>query len=291
MNAWLAPLLDDLSDPAGWAYQPGGLCAAEPMAIAALALAGHGRCEAAKNACRRLVDLQAGDGGVSVTAQQPTPCWPTGWAVLAWFRADALAGDKEFTEPALRAIACIQSLHGRTMEQPAHMGHNTRLDGWPWVAGTHSWSEPTAVNLLALKAAGRGGQPRAREAAKMLIDRLLPAGGCNYGNTEVLGSVLRPHVEPTGLVVAALAGEADPSGKLERSVAWLEHAVGMVRSGVSLAYALLGLAAHQRAPANQAALLAAAARQPDRWRKSPLRKALLALAAVDPCALTNGVIT
>lgn len=291
MNAWLPHLLDDLSDPANWAYQPGGPCAAEPTALTTLALAGHGRISAANKAARRLVELQAADGGVAVTAQQTAPCWPTGWAVLAWSRTDALRGERQYREYAERGIRYIQRLHGQTIEQVPDMGHNTQLDGWPWVIGTHPWSEPTAVNLLALKAAGQGNHPRAREAAMMLVDRLLPDGGCNYGNTVVLGNTLRPHAEPTGLVVAALAGETDASGRLHRSLNWLERVVGTVRGGASLAYALLGLRAHGRCIASQSSLLAAAARQGGRWRQSPLRKSLIALAAVDPCALANGGTT
>jgi hypothetical protein len=207
--------------------------------------------------------------------------------VLAWSHTDAATSDTQFQEHVNRAIAYLLSLHSRTMESLADMGHNPRLDGWPWVGGTHAWSEPTAINLLALKAAGRGDHPRAREAAEMLIDRLLPGGGCNYGNTTVFGNELRPHVEPTGLVAAALAGETDPSGKLERSLDWLERMVGKARGGASLAYALLGLSAHQRRPSNAGVLLAAAARQNSAWRKTLPRKALLALAAAEPCMLTK----
>ncbi len=287
MNAWLAPLLNDLSDPTNWAYQPGGICAAEPTALAALALADHGLLEPARKACRRLVELQADDGGVAVTAQQPTPCWPTGWAVLAWSKMDLLSDNASFAGHIELAIAYILSLHGRTMEPLADMGHNTQLDGWPWVAGTHPWSAPTAINLLALKATGRGGHPRAREAAAMLIDRLLPDGGSNYGNTAVFGRMLRPHVESTGLVVAALAGEADSSGKLGRALSWLEQAVGKTGGGVSLAYAVLGLSAHNRRPTNAEALLAEAARQQTAWQNKPLRKTLLALAAAQRCPLMS----
>lgn len=279
MNAWLTAALGDLSDPTNWAYQPGGACAAEPTAIGALALAAHGRVDAAKKACQRLVQLQTADGGVAITAKHSAPCWPTGWAVLAWSKLDALSGESQFADHAERAIDYILSLHGRTMQRLADMGHNTELDGWPWIAGTHPWSEPTAVNVLALKATGRGNHPRAREAAQMLIDRLLPDGGCNYGNTAVFGHELRPHVESTGLVAAALASDADPSGRLERSLHWLEQAVGKARGGASLAYAVIGLSMHQRRPQNAEVLLDAAARQHATWQKSPLRKALLALAA------------
>ncbi len=284
-NDWLSTFLDELSDPSNWSYQPGSVTATEPTAIAALALAAHGRFEAAGHACARLAELQAADGGVAVTAHQDTPCWPTGWAVLAWTKTAALTGSSTYHDQVARAVDWILSLHGCTMQSLPDMGHNPRLDGWPWVAGTHPWSEPTAVNLLALKATGRTNEPRTREAAAMLYDRLLPGGGCNYGNTTVLGQVLRPHIEPSGIALVALAGEPDSDGRLERSLVYLEQVAGTTRGGASLAYALLGLTAHTRRPEMAEAWLAAAARQSRAWQSTPLRKALLALAAAVPCPL------
>ena len=93
---------------------------------------------------------------------------------------------------------------------------------WPWVLGTHSWIEPTAFNVLALKAAGRGEHPRTREAVRLLVDRLLPTGGCNYGNTTVLGQQLRPHLAPTGLVLLSLAGEQINDSRIAKSLAYLQ---------------------------------------------------------------------
>jgi hypothetical protein len=284
-NNWLNPLLDELSNATNWSYQSGDVLAAEPAALAAIALAAHGRLDAALRACNRLAELQASDGGVAVTHHQTTPCWPTGWAVLAWSKTTVFTGESKYHENIERAVDSILSLHGRMMDALPDMGHNPRLDGWPWVAGTHPWCEPTAINLLALKTTDRGGHPRSREATAMLIDRLLPDGGCNYGNTTVLGQVLRPHVEPTGLVLTALAGETDASGRIERSLAYLEQIVGKTRGAVSLAYALLGLSAHDRRPANADAWLAAAARQSSAWHNTPLRRALIALAAAEPCPL------
>jgi hypothetical protein len=286
MNNWLAALLDELGHEDHWSYQAGGVVAAEPTALAALALASHGRLDVAHRACQRLVNLQTADGSVPVTASQPGPCWTTGWAVLSWIKTQRSAGKATYRENIDRAIGYILSLHGRTFGS-SDLGHDSRLDGWPWVEGTHPWSEPTAINLLALKASGQGTHSRAVEASAMLIDRLLPEGGCNYGNTIVLGRVLRPHVEPTGLVLAALAGEADPSGRIERSLNYLERAASQTAGGASLAYALLGLAAHDRRPAKAGDWLAAAARQTGPYRTNPLRKALLALAAAEEFSLSS----
>ena len=48
-----------------------------------------------------------------------------------------------------------------------------------------------------MKSAGRPNEPATREGVAMLIDRQLPGGGFNYGNTYVLGQLVRAHTEPT----------------------------------------------------------------------------------------------
>src|SRR5688572_10790299 len=160
------------------------------------------------------------------------------------------------------------------------MGHDTRLDGWPWAEGTNSWLEPTAFHLLAYRAVQQANHPRAKEAIKLLIDRQLPLGGCNYGNTTVLGQTLRPHVQPTGIAMLALAGETDPSGRMEKSLTWLKWSLGARSTAASLAWALLGLSAHQRDVANADELLNGAAKRVQEHDRSPHKLALLALAAL-----------
>ncbi|HWB11405.1 MAG TPA: hypothetical protein VG826_19400 [Pirellulales bacterium] len=285
MASWIDTFVADLTDDAHWSYEPGGLAAPEPTAIAALALCAHGQLDAAARAGRRLGELQAADGSVGILLDRPTPCWPTGWAVLAWTALEAGSRDTAHRDHVESAVEWILSQHGRTFPTLSDMGHNPRLDGWPWVDGTHPWIEPTAINVLALKATGRARHPRCREAVEMLVDRLLPDGGCNYGNTTVLGQVLRPHVEPTGLAMLALAGEPDAAGRIERSLGYLEHAAAKTPAAVSLAYGVMGLAAHGRRPAAADRWLAAAARQTRPYQRSPLRKSLLALAAAKRCPL------
>ena len=60
----------------------------------------------------------------------------------------------------------------------------------------------------------RSGGPR---GSAVLLDRQLPGGGLNYGNTYVLGQLMRPHVQPTGIALLALAGEADASGRIAKT--------------------------------------------------------------------------
>lgn len=288
---WLNDTLDMLTTADGWCYQSGAEVASEPTALAALALAGHGRTAASHAACRWLVEHQNDDGSVGVTASQNEPTWPTGLAVLAWTAADrptssATVEPGRYAANVQRAVEWILTHEGHTLPQAECTGHDTTLRGWPWVEGTHSWIEPTATNLLALRSTGHCDHPRAREAVVLLLNRLLSQGGCNYGNTSVLGQDLVPHLEPTGLAMIALAGERDPSGRVERSLEYLEVNLSPRTTAASLAYAVLGLAAHGRTPSDLDARLSTAAEQTLRRGASPPRRALLALAALgEACPL------
>jgi len=132
---------------------------------------------------------------------------------------------------------------------------------------------------LALKAAGRERAAAAREGVSVLIDRQLPGGGLNYGNTYVLGQLIRSHVQPTGIGLLALAGESDPSGRLNKSIAWLRRNISPETTPLSLAWALLGLSAHQSNVTQSDEWLAAAAARVQSRDRSPHKLALLALAA------------
>ena len=277
MADWLQPTLDQLAQAPVCGYAPMQSAATEPSVIAALALSAHGRPEAAAPVLDYLAAAQQADGSVGVREKEPTPGWPTSLAVIAWQHFDAV----KFKSRIDKGLAWISALHGKSIERTPEMGHNTQLDGWPWAEGTHSWLEPTAFHLLAYRAADQAQHPRAREAVRLLIDRQLPAGGCNYGNTIVLGQTLRPHVQPTGIALLALAGENDPSGRLEKSLTWLGWSLGSRTTAASLAWALHGLRAHGREVPQAAELLAAAAKRVAEHDRSPHKTALLALAAAE----------
>jgi hypothetical protein len=142
------------------------------------------------------------------------------------------------------------------------------------------------MHLLALKHTGHEDHVRARDAVRLLQDRLLEMGGCNYGNTYVFGQQLRPHVQPTGVAMLALAGEHDASGRAKKSVDYLTRELPRQAATDSLCYGLLGLAAQQDLPAAAEAWLAAASRRTFSRGPSSYKLALLALAGLGPsCTL------
>jgi hypothetical protein len=133
--------------------------------------------------------------------------------------------------------------------------------------------------VRSLKAAGHNNHPRTREAIKLLVDRQLPSGGCNYGNTEVMGQALLPHVQPTGLAMLALAGESDEQGRMERSLAYLRQTLSARTTTASLCWGVLGLSAHDQRPADADLWLESAYGRTMRRDRSPYKLALLAVAA------------
>lgn len=280
MKAWIPDALDRLGQAKSCGYRDDSPHAAEPAALAAMALASHGRGESAAPLMEWLAQRQGDDGSVGIDADNPQPGWPTSLAILAWCAADAHSPQPpRYAAQCDAAVAWLLSVAGEPVEKSPAIGHNAALIGWPWVLGTHSWIEPTAWAVLALKVRGQGQHDRTREAVWLLIDRLLPTGGCNYGNTTVLGQLLRPHLQPTGIAMLALAGESDRSGRVAASLAYLSRTLSAETPAASLAYGMLGLAAHRFPPADGAAWLAAAYERLNRRGADPLRLALLLLAA------------
>jgi hypothetical protein len=278
---WLRTAVERLAEglPAG--YVAGGGPASEPTALAGLALLAHGRAEAARRAARWLVDEQSRNGSVGIAPARPTPCWPTALAMMLWCSVDRRIAQDQFRDPLRKAAEWTLADRGKPAPRSAQFGHDSTLVGWSWAPDTHSWLEPTALFVLALKAVGQANHPRAREGVRLLLDRQLPSGGCNYGNTIVLGQELLPHVEPTGVAMLALAGEADADTRIERSLAYLQRELCENTATASLCYGLLGLAAHRRVPPTRDAWLRSAYDRLPKRNPSPFKLALVALAAAD----------
>jgi hypothetical protein len=274
---WLDKALEILARGGACGYRPTSTPATEPTALAALALLTWDRSQAALPKLRWLAQMQSADGSSGISAAESTPSWPTSLAVLAWSAWAVSHRSPFFTDHVGRAVDWLLLDKGKTIPHRSE-GHDSMLVGWPWVAGTHSWLEPTALAVLALKAAGLGGHDRTREAVRLLIDRLLPDGGCNYGNTVVLGQTLRPHVQSTGLALLALAGEIDTNGRVQRSIEYLHGALSDRTAPASLSYALLAVTAQGHETCQAEGWLAAAAPRA-LAEQSALHLSLLALAA------------
>ncbi|MGB7972254.1 MAG: hypothetical protein WCF31_09830 [Candidatus Deferrimicrobiaceae bacterium] len=230
----------------GFSNRPAGEYRADATAWAAMALAATGMEEGLLGEARdRIAGEQQEDGRVSVSPEHPEAFWPTPLAVLAW------EGSPAHRETQFRAIAFLEKTTGRhfVKDPEAPVKHDTSVKGWPWIAGSHSMVEPTALSLIALRTAGQGENGRTREAIRMLMDRQLSAGGWNYGNTSVYGQELYPQPENTGIALDALAGRVSQND-VARSLRYLEERLKHVRAPLSLGWGLLGLGAWGARPGN-----------------------------------------
>lgn len=197
-----------------------------------------------------LVREQGKDGRVCVNPDHPASYWPTSLAILAWQDSQSC---REAQQQAVRFLLATTGLHF-PRESDAPTAHDTLIKGWPWVGDTHSWVEPTAIGIMALKTTGHGHHDRAKEAVRMVLDRQLPHGGWNYGNTHVFGRELHPMPESTGAALTSLTGLVERDAVRE-SLTYLQHKVTSLRTPISLGWSLLGLAAWNESPANVAALV------------------------------------
>jgi hypothetical protein len=76
----------------------------------------------------------------------------------------------------------------------------------------------------------------------MILDRQLPHGGWNYGNTLVFDQELYPMPDTTGLALNALAWEVRED-QVTRSLEYLKARIKHWRTPLSLGWSLLGLGA------------------------------------------------
>jgi hypothetical protein len=249
---------------AAWGYQAGGSPSIEPTALASLGVLASGDARSLPGdlqACRAAADwmaaIQRADGALPVSQDLASPGWATGYALLLW---SALSGYEAATN---RAFAWLLGVTGKTLPRSdvsdAVIGRYSSAAGWPWVDGTHSWLEPTALAVLALCQSGRRHHPRVAAGIELILDRALAEGGWNYGNRRVFGRDLRPQPGPTGLALLALAAFGDRSPAVARALEYLLVTLPRVKAAVSLGWGVLGLRAHRASPPAVEDWLAAAA--------------------------------
>lgn len=266
----------------GWSYVPETPPYTEPTSLACLALRASGTAAAAEDstaglggAARWLATIQQPDGSLGLSADLTQPPWPTALAVLAWAELGTAAGERE------KAVRSLMQLEGRASErvEGSVIGDDTTLKGWPWMAGTYSWVETTAMAMLALCREGQADHPRVKEGVKLLVDRALPEGGWNCGSREVFGQSLRPFPMPTGIAMLALAGRHPPDAIIEKSVTYLTSVLPLVRAPESLSWGLLALTAWGRRPAEADAWIDRSYRELREGGSRSMQLAALLLAA------------
>jgi hypothetical protein len=122
---------------------------------------------------------------------------------------------------------------------------DNNLAAWSWIQGTTSWVEPTAWCLLLLKHVQRHSpsaaqQERINIGEAFLLDRACAVGGWNYGNPNVYGTDLIPHVPTTALGLLAMQDRAS-NPVIARSLRRLQADALSERSHLALALSIICL--------------------------------------------------
>ena len=120
---------------------------------------------------------------------------------------------------------------------------NDDLIGWPWMAGTFSWVEPTSYFLIALKRirrrlVGTNVDERIKQGESMIYDRMCDGGGWNYGNSVVYGEKLWLYADITAVALIALQDRHDTRENRVSLVA-LQNALKTVTSGLALSWSVI----------------------------------------------------
>lgn len=223
----------------GGRYRPDAAC----WAILALRASQEAGDRLIQKARKRLMAVQAKDGRVCVSPEHLDAYWPTPLTILAWH------GSAEYEKERFKAIKFLLKFSEiKTQDIPKRIiGHDRTIKGWSWIARTSPWVEPTALALIALRVAQYQTHNRVQDAVRLLMDRQLPHGGWNYGNTFVFEQELRAIPINTGISLQALSGLVARQ-KVTKSILYLQSQLENMRTPFTLGWSLLGLNAWSEAP-------------------------------------------
>lgn len=235
----------------GWSYFAAGESAAEPTALAVMALrdaaagAAPPHAAAMHKGLEYLISLQTEGGGLRPAASHQNSTAISALAGLAL----ATCGDVTHRRAATRVADALAGWEPQTWKyDPAQrdtFGNDTSLRGFCWTPETFSWVEPTAYAVLLCDALGRAAEPRIVEARRMLVDRAIASGGWNYGNPKVLGVELEPDAMTSAIALLALRDDPDRSC-VRDGLAYLERTAPQLRSALTVAWAVVALRAFGR---------------------------------------------
>jgi len=242
-------LLAHANPDGGWPYAAGKASRVEPTCWALLALLESSTSDLSARAALAAPHLtwlsraQRRDGLFADQSGVPANFTANGLAACVLASSGRWGPASAGPTPDLpRLLTALVAAKGVAVDD-ADARQNNRLQGWPWMADTFSWLEPTAWCVIALNKAGAqtpGAAARIEEAEKLILNRTCESGGWNFGNAAVIGQDLRPYVPTTALALLALQKRRD-APEVVKSVAWLREARLKEPSAMALALTTIWL--------------------------------------------------
>jgi len=235
----------------GWSYYPGKASRVEPTCWAMLALSANRAAQAPETGSVHrdfLGRCQRPEGWLVEDPRWPVNISFNALAAVTWLTHPDLAA----VDKVQRLLSALMGSKGVQVPPSPSFAQDNSLQAWSWTDATFSWVEPTAWGAFALKKATRAGlvsetasRGRIQEADRLLVDRCGRAGGWNFGNPNVLGQELFPHVPTTALALLALQDRRDEPAVV-RSLAFLESHWADEPSMMALGLSLICLSVYGR---------------------------------------------
>ena len=247
-----ALLLKAQNTDGGWGSVKGKRSNTEATSLAVMALESlqqESRGRSIREGVNWLAHGQNSDGSWPLNDTSQNPSWTTALAILAlslWpdyrtqvFNAARWVLRQKGSKPGLLANLLL----ALTFKKKAiHL--NEDLIGWPWLAGTFSWVEPTSYYLIALKKVrskmGGDFDERIKQGKLMIYDRMCRGGGWNYGNSVVFDENLWPYPDTTAVALIALQDHREAEAN-RQSLEALKNMLRDVHSGLALSWGIICL--------------------------------------------------
>ncbi len=216
-----------LNPDGGMPYSPGLPSFSEPTLLTILALIAAGDESQVRPLAEWILKTRNPNGSIGMNSEFASEgLWNSSPLAIALHHL-GLHAERD------AAINFLLGFRSIRLERSPDNDVDTTIVGWPWVANTFGWVEPTSWALLAMAIAGKSDHPRAIEGRRLLADRCLPDGGWNYGNKVVFGHTLMPFWDTTALAALAL-GDSN-RGLLDKNLNLLEKSSAEINSLLSSA--------------------------------------------------------
>lgn len=253
MDDLVARIIEGQNHDGGWGFLPAKSSNTECTSLCLLALDSLGAKQPVANTKRGLdwlLQHQRREGSWPLSGSTNDGSWATALAIIALNRFPGhqlqmrMASDWLLKQEG-RTPGILARLVGAFVSPSNAVALNPNLKGWPWIARTFSWVEPTSYALIALKqmrayVAASNLEARIQQGEMMIYDRMCKGGGWNYGNSKVFGEALWPYPDVTAVALIALQDRQSTQSNQE-SVRALRKMMQETDSGFALSWGTICL--------------------------------------------------
>src|ERR671910_1100129 len=253
MDDLVERILNGQNHDGGWGFLPGKSSNTECTALCLLALHSLGAKQPVANTKRGLdwlLKRQRAEGSWPLSDSTDDGSWATALAIIALNRFPGhqlqtrMASDWLLKQEG-RTPGVLARLVGTFVSPSNAVALNPDLKGWPWIARTFSWVEPTSYALIALKqlrasVASSNLEERILQGEMMIYDRMCKGGGWNYGNSKVFGEALWPYPDVTAVALIALQDHQVRQAN-QKSLETLRRMMQEAESGLALVWGTISL--------------------------------------------------